>query len=316
MKKCIIAVFAMLLMAALLCFALGEDEKPAIVTTIFPIYDWTRNITGDDANITLLLDSGVDLHSFQPTAADILKIAACDAFIYVGGESDEWVEDALNTSVNPDLKALSLLEMLGDGIKTEEIIEGMEHEHEHDEDEHDEDEHEHEAEADEHVWLSLRNARALVIAIAEGLGEIDPAHAGDYRANAAAYCERLAALDAEYAAAIAGAKYKTLLFGDRFPFRYMTDDYGLNYYAAFTGCSAETEASFETVAFLAGKLDELVLPAVMTIEGTDHRIAETIVQNAQSNAAILTLDSMQGINNGNYLDIMAQNLETLKRALN
>lgn len=304
MKKCIIAIFAMLLTAALLCCAFAEGGKPAVITTIFPIYDWTRNIAGENAGVVLLLDSGVDLHSFQPTAADIMKIAACDAFIYVGGESDAWVEDALKTSVNPDLKAISLLEALGDAVKIEEHVEGMEQDGEEEE------------EADEHVWLSLRNAQTLVSAIADDLGEIDPAHADAYHANAAAYCERLAALDAEYVAVIAGAKYDTLLFGDRFPFRYMADDYGLNYYAAFSGCSAETEASFETVAFLAGKLNGLNLPAVLTIEGANHRIAETIVQNAQTGAVVLTLNSMQGIAGGDYLYIMTENLETLKQALN
>ena len=334
MKKFISGAIAlvMLLMCALDGGAFAEARKLSVVTTIFPIYDWVRQIAGDsdDIEITLLLDSGVDLHSYQPTAQDILKVASCDVFVYVGGESDGWVDDALAQSMNPDMAVVNLVEAIGEDIKTEEIVEGMEHEHdehdedEHDEDEHDEDEHEHEHddEVDEHVWLSLRNARKLVKVLADALAGADPANADAYAANAATYSDRLDALDAAYAATVGAAGLDTVLFGDRFPFRYLADDYGLSYYAAFVGCSAETEASFETIAFLSGKVDALRLPAVLTIEGTDHRIAETIVNNtASGSAAILTMDSMQGTTaadaaaGATYLDIMAQNLEVLKQAL-
>ncbi|MBR1559959.1 MAG: zinc ABC transporter substrate-binding protein [Clostridia bacterium] len=307
MKKLIAGVVALMLFSSI-C-ALAEVD---VVTTIFPIYDWTREIAGDaDVDLTLLLDSGVDLHSFQPTAQDIMKIATCDVFAYVGGESDEWVEDALRTAANPDMVVVDLLDALGDAVKIEETVEGMQAD----------DEDEEEDEADEHVWLSLKNAQALTRALADALAEADPANADSYRANADAYVEKLAALDAEYSEAVANAQYKTLLFGDRFPFRYLADDYGLSYYAAFSGCSAESEASFETVVFLAGKVDELQLPAVLTIEGTDHRIADTVVQAAASDPAVLTLDSMQGTTmrdaeaGATYLGIMEQNLEVLKRAI-
>ena len=283
----------------------------------------------------MLLDSGVDLHSYQPTAADIMKIAACDVLIYVGGESDEWVEDALREAVNPDMTVISLLEILSDSVKTEEIVEGMEHEHDHGED-HDAEEHDHEGEnhdhgdeqvhgeeADEHVWLSLRGAQKLVSAIALKLGEADPARADDYLAHAAAYCGRLSDLDAQYAEAVRQAPHKTILFGDRFPFRYLADDYGLTYYAAFTGCSAETEASFQTIIFLAQKVDELGLPAVLTIEGTNHKIAQTVIQTtAEKNQKLLTMDSMQGTTAADvqagvsYLSIMEDNLRALREALN
>ncbi|MDO4867956.1 MAG: metal ABC transporter substrate-binding protein [Clostridia bacterium] len=318
--------------------SLAEGKAISVVTTIFPIYDWVREVAGDSdsVEITMLLDSGVDLHSYQPTAQDIMKVATCDVFAYVGGESDEWVEDALAEAVNPDMVVVNLVEAMGEGIKMEEIVEGMEHEHEHDHDEdeheeehdHDEDEHEeehdheHEEEADEHVWLSLRNAQNLVKVLAAALGEADPASAETYAANADAYVDKLAALDAEYAAVREAADFDTVLFGDRFPFRYLVDDYDLNYYAAFSGCSAESEASFETVAFLAGKVDELGLSTVLTIEGDNHRIAETIVQNTQSkDARILAMDSMQAatgedVKNGTtYLGVMEANLEALKQAL-
>ena len=297
-----------------------EAGKIRVVTTIFPIYDWVREIAGDTGNteITLLLDSGVDLHSFQPSAQDILKVATCDLFIYVGGESDEWAEDALAEAVNPDMVVISLVEALGENAKAEEIVEGMQAEEEEEEGEEGEEE-----EIDEHVWLSLRNAQVFTSAIADALAQKDSANADSYRANAEAYGAKLAALDAAYAEAVDSAAHKTLLFGDRFPFRYLTDDYGLTYYAAFVGCSAETEASFETVIFLAKKTDELQLPAVLTIEGKDHRIAETIIgSTADKNRKLLTLNSMQGttandIEQGaTYLKIMEDNLAVLKEALN
>ena len=299
-----------------------EAGKIRVVTTIFPIYDWVREVAGDSENaeITLLLDSGVDLHSFQPSAQDILKVATCDLFIYVGGESDEWAEDALAEAVNPDMVVISLVEALGENAKAEEIVEGMQAEEAEEEGEEGEEE---EPEIDEHVWLSLRNAQVFTSAIADALAQKDPANADSYRANAEAYGAKLAALDAAYAEAVDSAAHKTLLFGDRFPFRYLTDDYGLAYYAAFAGCSAETEASFETVIFLAKKTDELQLPAVLTIEGKDHRIAETIIgSTADKNRKLLTLNSMQGttandIEQGaTYLKIMEDNLAVLKEALN
>ena len=297
-----------------------EAGKIRVVTTIFPIYDWVREVAGDTGNteITLLLDSGVDLHSFQPSAQDILKVATCDLFIYVGGESDEWAEDALVEAVNPDMVVISLVEALGENAKAEEIVEGMQAEEEEEEGEEGEEE-----EIDEHVWLSLRNAQVFTSAIADALAQKDPANADSYRANAEAYGAKLAALDAAYAGAVDSAAHKTLLFGDRFPFRYLTDDYGLAYYAAFAGCSAETEASFETVIFLAKKTDELQLPAVLTIEGKDHRIAETIIgSTADKNRKLLTLNSMQGTTandiaqGATYLKIMEDNLAVLKEALN
>ena len=302
------------------------EEKIRIVTTIFPEYDWVREILGDKADsaeITMLLDKGVDLHSYQPTADDLIKISDCDLFVYVGGESDGWVNDALKSAANRDRKVINLLDVLGDSVKTEEVVEGMqetEHDHDHD---HDEDEdHEHEEEKDEHVWLSLKNAKTLVGAISKSLQELDPDNKDTYATNAAAYIEKLSALDGEYQAAVDAATYKTLLFGDRFPFRYLVDDYGLSYYAAFVGCSAESEASFETVSFLARKVEELKLPCVLTIEGKNHKIAETIVQNtAGKNQKILTMDSMQSTTaqdvarGTTYLSLMATNLDVLKEAL-
>lgn len=309
-----------------------KTDKLSIVTTIFPEYDWVKEILGDkadNAEVTMLLDNGVDLHSYQPTADDIVKISDCDLFIYVGGESDGWVEDALKNATNKDMEVINLLEVLGGSVKEEETVEGMqeeEHDHDHeDADEHDdaeEHDHEEEAEYDEHVWLSLKNAETLCDAISGALQQIDPDNKDAYAANTSAYIKKLSALDADYQTAVDAATYKTVLFGDRFPFRYMVDDYGLSYYAAFVGCSAETEASFETISFLAGKVDELNLPCVLTIEGAQHKIAETIVQNTTAkNQKVLTMDSMQSTtskdvaNGTTYLSVMEQNLSVLKEAL-
>ncbi|MBR1391024.1 MAG: zinc ABC transporter substrate-binding protein [Lachnospiraceae bacterium] len=296
-----------------------SNDTIQIVTTIFPEYDWVENILGENpahAKVTMLLDNGVDLHSYQPTADDILTISTCDLFVYVGGESDAWVEEVLQNAANEHMVVINLLDTLGDKVKEEELVEGMEAEDEEAEEE------EEEPEYDEHVWLSLRNASVLCDSIAEAIASIDADNAEEYRNNAAAYKEKLSALDAEYQEAVSEASVTTLLFGDRFPFRYMVDDYDLDYYAAFVGCSAETEASFETITFLAEKVDELSLPSVMVIEGTDHRIAETIIENTRTkDQQILTLDSMQGTASGDiqngatYLSIMENNLVVLKEAL-
>lgn len=296
----------------------AEGEKYSIVCTIFPEYDWVKEILGDRAEnfeLTLLLNQGVDLHSYQPTAADIAKIAACDLFIYVGGESDEWVEDALAEATNKDIQIIHLLDTLGEDAKEEEVVEGMEVEEE-------EEEQEEGPEYDEHVWLSLKNAKVFTSAICESLSVMDAQNADAYHANLKAYQSKLSDLDCKYMETIKAGTKNTILFGDRFPFRYLADDYSLNYYAAFVGCSAETEASFETITFLAGKMDELGLTKIFVLESSDQKIAHTVVQNTKDkNQDILVLDSMQSttskdIANGvTYLSIMENNLTALCEAL-
>ena len=289
--------------------ARAEEKKISVVTTIFPIYDWVREIAGDSdgVDLTLLISRGTDMHSYQMTVQDMIRVSSADVFTYVGGESDSWARDALREAANPNIKALSLMDALGADVREEEQIEGMQGEAEEDKS------------ADEHVWLSLRNARKLTARIAEVLGEADPSRAEEYRTRAAAYGEKLAALDAEYAETVEHAARRTLLFGDRFPFRYLTEDYGLEYYAAFPGCSAESEASFATIVFLAQKVDELKLPAIMTTENPQGRIAETVAENTkEKNQRILALDSMQGSagDGDTYLDVMERNLAVLRDALN
>lgn len=316
-----------LLAVAVLCTACGADQDTEqepqgsgdsikIVTTIFPEYDWVSNILGDNpagAEVEMMLDSGVDMHSFQPTSEDMLTIADSDLFIYVGGESDEWVEGAIEAAGNESLVTVNLMEALGDQVREEEIVPGMEAE---------EEEGEEAPEYDEHIWLSPENAKTLCGVIEEAIASVDPENAESYEANLAAYTEQIDAIDQEYADAVDQASGKTILFGDRFPFRYLTDQYGLDYYAAFVGCSAETEASFETIRFLASKVDELKLPAVCTIEGSDQKIAETVIQNTKSkDQQILTMNSMQSVTSADveagasWISIMKDNLEVLKEAL-
>ncbi|MDO4882079.1 MAG: metal ABC transporter substrate-binding protein [Oscillospiraceae bacterium] len=298
-----------------------DDGKLNIVTTIFPEYDWVSNITSgaEDVNITLLLENGADMHSYQPTAEDIVKISSCDVFIYVGGESDKWVDDALKGATNKEMTVINLLDILGTKAKEEETVEGMQADKE---EKGGKEEAEEEAELDEHVWLSLKNASMLCGKISDKLSEKDSKNKELYSKNTENYLKKLNELDARYKAVRDSAKYDTLIFADRFPFRYLIDDYNLKYYAAFSGCSAESEASFETVAFLAKKLDELKLPALMKIDGSDGKIANTVLQTSnQKNAQILELDSMQSVNKKDiedgktYLSIMESNLAVFTQAV-
>lgn len=332
MKK----IITLMLVAVLAVFALSgcgtsksgedtKDKKIKIVTTIFPEYDWVMQILGDKADkadVTMLLDKGVDLHSYQPSTADIAKISEADVFIYVGGESDEWVEDVLKEAKNKKLKVINLMDVMGDKAKEEEVKEGMQPEEKEHAEEAKDGKEEEEVEYDEHVWLSLKNAKIFTKKIADVLSEVDKDDAKTYQANYESYAKKLDDLDKKYADAVASAKNKTLVFGDRFPFRYLVNDYGLDYYAAFVGCSAESEASFETVTFLAKKIDELGLGNVLTIEGKNHKIAKTVVDNTKNkDQKVLTMDSMQSTTSkdvkdgATYLGIMEKNLEVLKEAL-
>ena len=362
MKK--IAAFAMLVLTAALalvaCSAESNEKAPAqkkvsIVATIYPQYDWLKNVLGnrlDAVDLKLLIKNGTDLHSYKPSAQDIAAIASADMVVYVGGESDEWIEKALSATPKAGRVQVNLMEALGDRIKEEEIVEGMEHEHHHEhgeeaeehehehhehaeahenhdhhehaeEHEHEHHEHAEEAENDEHIWLSLKNAEILVRTLADAIAKVDTAHATEYHMNAALYVAKISALDAQYRAATDSASFKTILFGDRFPFRYLVDDYGIKYFAAFVGCSAESEASFETVAFLAGKMDSLALPAIFTIDGSNGKIARAILDASKKSkeTPVLTLNSMQSVTDAqmqsgiDYLSIMQSNLEVLKKAI-
>lgn len=311
----------------------GAAKKISVIAVTYPQYDWLKNVLGERADavdLKLLIKNGADLHSYQPSAQDIAAIASADMVVYVGGESDEWIEKALAATPKEGRVQINLMEALGDWVKEEEVVEGMQGEtkeiaeenHEHAERHHHHDEEE-EVENDEHIWLSLKNAEILVKALAESIAKLDTAHATEYHMNAALYIAKISALDAQYRATMENATLKTILFGDRFPFRYLVDDYGIKYYAAFVGCSAESEASFETITFLAGKMDSLALPAIFTIDGSDGKIARAILDASKKskNAEVLMLNSMQSVKDeqikagADYLSIMRDNLEVLKKAI-
>lgn len=303
-----------------------------VICTTFPAYDWTREIVGDgisNVEVSLLVENGADLHSYQATAADIAKISSCDVLVYVGGESEKWIEDVINKNTNPNMKAICLMNEVGDDILVEELVEGMQG-HDHDEDDaaekYDDDHKDGNSnvqEYDEHVWLSLENAKDICESIKNAMCMADQGNADIYEVNYRDYAMKLEKLDEKYEDMIEKAKRNTILFGDRFPFRYLVEDYDLNYYAAFQGCSAETEASFETIAFLAGKLDSEKIPVVLVIENSPSQIAETIIANTTAkNHEILTINSMQSVSKEDmesgvtYLGVMEDNLEVLNRALN
>ena len=303
-----------------------EDDRLHIVCTTFPLYDWTRQVLAGQeewAEISLLMDGGTDIHNYQPTAEDILMISEADIVIYVGGESDRWMKDVI--AAVPEEKRegqqyLNLMEILDSALREEEYVEGMEVEEEVTDVGADESAH---MEFDEHIWLSLKNAVVCVQAIETAVassGEETIQHA--VTENAEQYMGELEALDQEYEQMVQAAPWKTVLVADRFPFLYLMKDYGISYYAAFQGCSAETDASFETVIFLAGKMDEYDLPAVLVIENGNDRIAETVIENTASrDQKILVLNSLQSVTSGDiekgvtYLSVMRDNFSVLKEAL-
>lgn len=333
MKKIVAYVMALIMVTGLSgCVeknnTVYDSGKINIVATTFPEYDWACNIVGEaeGIDVTLLNDSAVDMHSYQPTVDDIAIISNCDLFIYVGGQSDLWANDILGTDKSKNVKAICMMDTLGSGVKEEIIVEGMQEDHDHEEDhEHEDKELDHghdDVELDEHVWLSLKNAKILCQSITTAISEIDPDNADIYQSNFDVYIAEIDKLDSEYQAVVDGAPNKILLFGDRFPFRYMLDDYGIEYFAAFPGCSAETEASFETVAFLSSKISELDLQNVITIEGSNQSIAKTIIDSSKkADVNVITLNSIQSISPSEissgttYLSLMQDNLEVLKKAL-
>ncbi len=324
-------------------------EKYSIVATSFHEYDWVMQVLGDEKenfDVTLLMDTGVDMHSYEPSVEDIATINSSDLFIYNGGNSQSWVTDAIANPSNSNFKSINVMESLGDEIKEEEIVEGMQndsndHDHDHEEeteaDDHDHDheeatdaddhdDHDHDEETsghdDEHVWLSLDNAKDVCEVIGDEIAKIDTENASTYRTNADNYIKTLDDLDNNYETAIKSAPRDTLIFADRFPFLYMLDEYDVNYYAAFQGCSAETEASFETITFLAGKVDELDVNKLLIIDNGLEELAQTINNSSQDkDCKILTLNSLQSvssddINSGaTYYKYMSENLEVLIQAL-
>ncbi len=325
MKRAICTLLVLLLVAGALggCGQVSVSDKYEIVCTVFPIYDWVQNLLGEseDVSLRLLVNRGTDPHSYTPTPTDIAAIHACDVLIYVGGESDAWVSDVLKTVKNKDIKVISLLDMLGDRAHLEETVEGMQCE---DDDCHDHD-HGHGEEQgayDEHVWLSLKNARLLCDGLANELSEVTPDMFEQIAENSAAYSEKLAALDARFEETLAEKNERLLIFADRFPFRYLIEDYSLEYFAAFSGCSADSEATFETVVFLSDKLRENSVGVLIILESSTRDLADTVIANSGCDGVeILVMDSMQSITakdvdaGASYLSIMEKNLAVISAAL-
>lgn len=329
MKKPVSILLVMALLAAGLT-ACGKpadvsvdkgSEKLTVIATIFPGYDFVRAIGGAHVNLSILLPPGAESHSFEPTAKDMVNIQNSDLFLCVGGESETWVNTLLNSV---DTSAFTILSMM-DVVETveEEIKEGMEEEKNAglsaDEQEVNSRLEVEEQEYDEHVWTSPQNAICIVEAILAELCRLDPKNAVDYQANAKAYIEELTLLDKEFRKIVEEGDHKILIFGDRFPFRYFADAYGLDYYAAFPGCSAQTEASAKTIAFLIEKVKEEKIPVVFYIEFSNGKMADAICEDTGAKKLLLhschnvtRTELAQGVT---YLDLMRKNVENLKEAI-
>lgn len=292
-----------------------SDGKYTVCCTVFPGYDWARACIGDDKDIELiyLLDDGEDMHSYQPSVSDIACITEADMFIYVGGPSDEWVLELLDSNSNPDQIRVCMMDVLSDSIKEEEIVEGMQADEEEAE--------QGEIEYDEHVWLSFDNASIVVSYIADALGTMNEAGREQYITRAKEYASRLNDMRVAYEGKMAGRTKDTIIVADRFPFRYLVDEFGVKYYAAFPGCSAESESSFETIVFLIEKARECEVGNIYIIENADDKLASTIADNCPDDIDILVLDSMQSVTvedieaGASYIGYMTDNMEALLTGL-
>ncbi len=309
-KKIISLITAITAMTVVLCSCENQPVKSdglSIVCTAFPQYDFAKNILGSDEGLTLLLDGKEDFHSYEPNASDIIAISSADLLVCIGNDSEKWIEKTVAAASSDSLRIFAITDAVN--VLEEETVEGMQADGRD----------EHESELDEHVWLSLRNAVKITERLCEEICAVDSENADKYRINAAEYIEKLNSLDEEYTSVMSNAVRKTVIVADRFPFRYLTEDYGLEYYAAFSGCSAETEASFETMATLINKTKENEVPYIFIIDGSDGSIAKAVEK--ATDAGILVLDSCQSVgadeieNGKNYLDAMRNNLSALKEAL-
>ncbi len=310
-KSHILCIIVILFLGVILGACSGKDDsnkgKISVVSTIFAPYDFARQIVGDNAEVTMLLPPGSESHSYEPSPKDIITIQECDVFIYVGGESDEWVRTVLESIDTSNIKIITLMDCVE--IVEEEIVEGME----------EDDEGNQQKEYDEHVWTSPKNAKLIANKILDAICAIDSEKTESYKKNAESYITKLDELDKTFKEVVDSGVRKTLIFGDRFPFRYLTDAYGLDYYAAFPGCSSETEASAATVAFLISKTKSEKIPVVFHIEFSSEKIADVISEATGAN--VLLFHSCHNItktdfeNGVTYIDLMNQNVKNLREAL-
>ncbi|MDR1239153.1 MAG: metal ABC transporter substrate-binding protein [Treponema sp.] len=312
MKRIVLFVCVVVSLIAAACGGRGnvekDDGKTKVVTTIFPPYDFVREIAGDQVNLTMLLPPGAESHSFEPTPQDIIRVQNCDVFIYVGGESDAWVDQILESMDTSRMEIITLMDCVE--VVEELVVEGMQEE---------EEEETEGPEYDEHVWTSPKNAQRIVKKIAGVLAQRDGPNAAEYEKNAAAYVEKLSELDASFRSVVNGAKRKTIVFGDRFPFRYFADAYGLSYFAAFPGCSTETECSAATIAFLVNKVRAEKIPVIFHIELSNEKIADTICEETGAQKmlfhAVHNISKRDFERGANYYGLMSQNLQNLETAL-
>ena len=324
MKRFLVILIFILIIAAVLSGCTGgapaenppDDGKISVVSTVFPSYDFARQIAGDKINLTMLLPPGAESHSFEPSAQDIIAIQNCDVFIYIGGDTDQWAGRILNAVDNGGMTVISMLEV-ADTVE-QEIVEGMEPDYDHDDD-HSGHDHDDEPELDEHVWTSPKNAKLIVSAISAVLCEKDKDNAAEYEKNTATYLVQLDELDAKLSETVQNAGHKTIIFGDRFPFRYLARDYGLGYFAAFPGCSTETEPAAATIAFLIDKVREENIPVVFHVELSNERMADAMC--AATGAKKLLLHACHNISKdefesgATYVKLMTNNIAALKEAL-
>ncbi len=323
LKKIHLIVLAVvLLMTGVLSGCTGASsgvntDKIQVTATLFPQYDWMRQIIGEDneyIELNLINDSGTDLHSYQPTVQDVALMSESDLLVYTGGESEEWVLDMQQEAANDKLQIVSLLDVLGEqAVAEEEVGAKAERTHSHTEEE---------LEYDEHVWLSVKNAMMYVQYLSNMIVQLDPEHADTYEANTKAYLAKLEALDEQYQTVVDNASSSTLVYADRFPFRYMVEDYGLTYYAAYSGCSADTQVTFETITSLAAYMDQTEANAILIIDNSDESLAKTVLKYTNNpNRQILKMKSLQSATKSqiaeglNYLDVMNENLAVLEKAL-
>lgn len=314
MLKRLLPLLALLMLTG--CTHETDTDKLTVITTAFPSYDFARSIAGDMADVRMLLSPGAEAHSYEPTPKDMIDIQNCDLFIYAGGENEAWVTDMISSLDIDEDKVIAMLDVVSP--LCEETVEGMEADH-----------HDHSGACghghqdtegyDEHVWTSPNNAALITKTIADKLRDIDPANASLYAVRCAAYEDRLSELDAKFRSLVSGAKRRVILFGDRFPVRYFTEEYGLEYYAAFPGCSADTEPSAATIAFLIDKVKEKSIPVVFSIELSNGRLAAAIAE--ATGAKVLTFTSCHNLtkeefNSGaTYISLMENNLSNLQEAL-
>ena len=314
MKKLLPLLLVLALLSACVPAAEPEDpDKLQIVAAIFPAYDFARAAAGDLADVTLLLPPGAESHSYEPTPADILRVQRCDLFLYLGGESDAWVDTILE-AIQPEGETLRMVDCVD--LLEEESAEGMQggHDHEHEDPQNAEDHLGEVTGMDEHVWTAPRNAAAITRQTGAALAALDPAHAETYRAQAEAYAQELEALDRDFTAFFDRLPDRTIVFGDRFPLLYFARAYDLNYYAAFPGCGTQTEPSAATIAFLTEKARDL--PAVWYIEFSNHLVADSIAEAAGTETAqfhtchnVSKADLEAGVT---YISLMRGNLEALR----